>query len=454
MGRTNSTRRGLLPTPEIRPDDSTLTRFAGAIPLIAFMTKDLRLVSRLNDVVRYRGRRRRYGPHVVLFAFIVAALMGVRRLAHLDWLKDDAVLVKWLRLPSWPVRKVFSMTLAAGGPEMRARLEQLVGVVGVNSLPKGTTSLVIDTDNTALVAHGRQERAEFGYCGKGRRRRRHYPFVASVAETRAIVAVKYRGGEGLRTPEVLEFFGHLVARLVAHLGTAVQLHFRGDSGLATLALMAWFQEQGHAFTFALAMKRHIKPALHRATWVVDPDDDEIEFTAIDGLTVGMHPGVRVIGIRRRDDDPSEPAQGKLLPGCHRYQTLVTSTDWEPRDVWRFYNHRADCERVFRTGKQAIGMAHLVGQSFDANATAFLLRCLAFNADLRFQQHAEQTAAAQGRKVRHVGLEWRQFRFYCSPGRLLREHCRWVLRVPTNTRLAELWRFYLPDSVMLDAGGPA
>ena len=60
-------------------------------------------------------------------------------------------------------------------------------------------------------------------------------------------------------------------------------------------------------------------------------------------------------------------------------------------MWRFYNHRADCERVFRTGKQALGLGNLVGRSYAANATAFLLRALAFNIDLLFQQAAENRA---------------------------------------------------------------
>lgn len=64
--------------------------------------------------------------------------------------------------------------------------------------------------------------------------------------------------------------------------------------------------------------------------------------------------------------------------CLPYQSLLTSEDWEPRDVWRFYNHRADCERVFRVGKQ----------------------------------------------------------------------------VPTNERLAQLWRFYEPSDSAVGAGVPA
>ena len=54
MGRHNSSRRGVLPTPEIRPDDPTLTRFAGAIPLIAFMTEELFVVVMTTQPIRHR----------------------------------------------------------------------------------------------------------------------------------------------------------------------------------------------------------------------------------------------------------------------------------------------------------------------------------------------------------------------------------------------------------------
>ena len=40
------------------------------------------------------------------------ALAGVHRLAQLEWLRGDAVLLKFLRLPRWPVRKVFAKALA------------------------------------------------------------------------------------------------------------------------------------------------------------------------------------------------------------------------------------------------------------------------------------------------------------------------------------------------------
>ena len=445
MGRSITCQRGRLPVPEIRADDPTLTRFAGAIPLVAFMTQDLRLVPALRDVVRYRGRRRVYAPHLLLFSFVAGVLLGVERMAHLEWLRDDAVLIKWLRLPAWPVRKVFSRALESLSEAGRSRLEALVGELGAGTLAPGTDSVVVDIDPTALVDYGTAEGSRFGYCGKGRQRRRHFPIVASIAESRAVVAATYRGGEQLSAAESLAFFQRTRRRVVDALGDSVTLFFRGDSGMGVRPVVNWLLEQRHGFAFALPMRSGIKSMLLRASWVVDPDDELIEFTKCPGPSCGLPHGTWVIGIRRRNEDDDNPAQGKLVPGCsaYRYQSLITSEDWEPRDVWRFYNHRADCERVFRVGKQVLGMSHLVSRKFSANAAAFLLRLLAFNVDIRFQQRAEQLARQQGRTVHHLGLQWRQFRFYCSPGRLLRERGCWVLRVPTNPLLARIWAFYRP-----------
>jgi len=44
----------------------------------------------------------------------------------------------------------------------------------------------------------------------------------------------------------------------------------------------------------------------------------------------------------------------------------------------------------------------------------------------------------------VGLEWRQPRFYRSPGRLVCAAGRWILPVPEQQMRADLWAFYGHD----------
>lgn len=448
MGRSNRTTRGPLPQPEVRPDEPSLTRFAGMIPLIVFMNENLGLPKLLLRAIGPDAARARrtHGVHLVLFAFVVGALAGVERLAHLEWLRDDFVLLKYLRLGSWPVRKVFSAALDAVSDAGTDAIEALVGDIGLDGV-RDTDSVVLDFDNTAIVAYGEAEGAMFGYCGKGRRRRRHNPIVASIANTRAVLMARYRDGSEMTTDDHIEFFGAAVGRVRSKFAECV-VSVRGDSGFWSPKLAQWLVDQRVKFTFALPLYASIKFMLMKAVFVAMTDDEDIEFAELDSGSLGLvYAGLKVVVVRRRVLNPKAPPQGKVISWSPewRYQAIITSnTDWNAPDVWRFYNYRAECERVFRIGKQALALAHLVGHGLRANRVAFFLRLLAYNADLRFQQHAEDQARVNQRPVRAVGLEWRQKRFYLSPGRFLREHSRWILRTPVNRLLTDLWAFYAPD----------
>ena len=99
MGWGLSSRRGRLPRPHVCPDDPTLTQFWGMVPLLRFLSENLKVSRRLRAVAGSRDRRHTFAVHHVLFAFAAGALAGVHRLAHLEWIKDDAVLLKLLRPP-------------------------------------------------------------------------------------------------------------------------------------------------------------------------------------------------------------------------------------------------------------------------------------------------------------------------------------------------------------------
>ena len=451
MGRDNRTQRGKLPRPEVRPDDANLTRFAGMIPLIVFMTEVLRLPSALAAIVEPKGRRRTHAVHHVLFAFIVGALAGAERLAHLDWFDDDVVLLKYLRFASWPVRQVFSAALGGVSDSGVKALEELVGAVARRTI-RNVGSFVLDFDNTAVVDHGTREGSKFGYCGKGRRRRRHYPIVASIADSLAVIAAKYRDGSEMKDEEVIAFIDHAVGRLRTWFGVAADTILRADGGFWSPKLTAALQDRHLSFVMGMHLVPQLKLMLMSATWEDLTDDEDIEFAVLRSEQLGVGKDQRIVAVRRRVHDPKAPPTGKVIGWSPewRYQALITNVDWAANDVWRFYNQRGDSERVFRIGRQALAIGNLVGQSFRANEVAFLLRLIAYNADIAFQQSCEDAARTEQRAVLKHGLEWRQRRFYTSPGRLLRESCRWILRTVTNACVVQLWDFYAGDFVVAHA----
>lgn len=444
MGRSNLTRRGPLPSPQVRADDPALTRFAGVIPAIRYMSEVLELPQRLLFVVDQGGRKVKYSRHHLLFAFLVGSLLGVERLAHLEWLRGDAVLQKYLRLPSWPVRKVFAQALAGLSAPALRRLEDLLTAVGLWSI--GVASdVILDFDSSTIVSFGEQEGAVFGYCGKGRNRRRHHPLVASVASTRAVVHALYRDGTAINAQEAIAFFKDTLRRVRLGVpGCAATI--RADSGFWSLPMGDWLLLRKIPFIMSFPLKASLKIMLPKAVWTSPDGDPDLQLTTLSGSDLGLDARLRVVAIRRFVHDPKAPPQGKTVEWDPdwRYQALVTSLDWEPEDAWRFYNDRGDCERIFKVAKHALGMNWLVSHDFTANSAAFILRLLAYNADLLFQRYAEAQARKDGRPVVRQGLQARQARFFLAAGRLLLSHNRWVLRIPDNEWVRRLWSFYAPE----------
>lgn len=456
MGRSITTARGPLPDPTVHFHETTLTQYAGAIPLMRYLQEDLRLPQQLAAAVRTDGRTRRHPVSAVLYAFLVGSLLGVARLAHLEWLRGDAVLLKFLRLTMWPVRKVFSEALASVQDAGIGVLLDLLTRLGLYSLT-GVSEAILDFDSTALRCFGTQEGALFGYCGKGRNRRRHHPLVASVAATRAVVHAKYRDGSAIDENEAMAFIGEAVARVRGARSGSVKV--RADSGFWSKAMGAWLLRENIPFAFAMPLLTSLKVLLWGATFLpvpahelvprdedTDEDDlgeEEIEVAELRGSVLGYDDRLRIIVIRRRVFDAKAPPPGKVVQGSSdwRYQAIVTSLDWEPLDVWRFYNDRGDAERVFKVGKHALGLGWLIGQDFRANTVAFLLRLIAWNADLLFQQEATRRARAAERPVLRMGLQARQQYLYRLAGRLLRASNRWKLSLPANDRVARMWHFY-------------
>lgn len=432
MARSKSTRRGPLPALEVRADEPRLTRCAGLAPLLTFAVNQLGLTAQMARIVG-KTSPRTHPVHLVLIAFIAATLAGHHRLRHIEDLHDDALLTKFSRLQYWPCRKVFSRALAQLSDSAIDNLTELITELGLTDLPK-MAAAILDGDSTPLVSFGQHEGAVFGYCGKlGRNRRRHAPLVASLAATRTVIAAKYRDGSGITAQQVIDFLSESVARLRKRVGE-LPVMVRLDSGFFGKAVMRWLLEENINFAIAQPLHAHLKESFANTVFTALDEDIGI------GEVAGEETGVRVVVIRRKVHDAKAPPPGKKI-GAHsgyRYQAIASNLSWSCEDVWRFYNDRGDCERIFKEGRQALGLGCLVGQSFRCNEAAFLLRLLALNLDRLFSR--------TGSPERHPpeGLMSRQRRYYRSLGRLVEVGGRLVIRVSASRRVSQRWAVYAPE----------
>lgn len=446
MARSKSTQRGPLPSIQVTPSDAHLTRFAGLVPLLTFF-QTLGLTQRFAEVVRSTSRRI-HPVHKVLQAFMVCQLAGLHRLRHIEEAHDDAILLKMCRLEYWPCRKVFSNALQHLDDTGLHQLQDLIAEVGLMAQPK-MTAAIIDCDSTSLVCFGTQEGAQFGYCGKlGRNRRRHHPLVSSIAASRAVISATYRDGSGVDSEETIAFLQDSFTR-VKHHSPDVTVMTRLDSGFYSKAVCAWLLEQGIDFAMALPLQAHLKDKLAAASFTTL--DEDIDTAVLAGTQLNLDERLRGVVIRRRVHDDTAPPPGKKIKGHprYRYQAVISSLSWSAPDLWRFYNDRGDCERVFKVGRQSLGLGGLVGQSFRANTTAFLLRMLAFNLDRLFAVKTAEAAQALGTGQSNLreGLSSRQRRFYRSLGRLVQTGHRMILKVSTSRWCRQRWQRYGPDVLL-------
>jgi len=441
VARSKSTRRGPLPSIQVRPDDPHLTRFAGLAPLLQFCTDQLQLTPAMARIVGNTSKRT-HPVHLVLIAFLMANLAGVHRLRHIEELHDDALLNKLSRLKHWPVKKVFSRALAQLSEPAITKLIDLIATIGLTDIPH-MTSAILDGDTTPLVCYGTQEGAQFGYCGKlGRNRRRHFPLVASLAANRAVVSAKYRDGSSPKAEEVRDFLIDARERLAKHVPD-VPVMMRLDSGFYSKLLTTWMLTEDIHFAIAFPLQAHLKKTL--ANGPFSTIDEDIDIAILNGEYLHLDQRLRVVVIRRVVHDPQAPPPGKTIASHprYRYQAILSSLDWDGVDIWRFYNDRGDCERIFKVGRQSLGLGCLVGQSFRANESAFLLRLLAFNLDRLFASHCASEAADIAIVPVREGLMSRQRRYYRSLGRLVEHGHQLILRI-SPSRLARCrWAFYAP-----------
>jgi hypothetical protein len=442
MMPSNLSRKGPLPRPAISCDEPTLTSFAGLLPLFRFMHKHLKLPDHLSRCLRNSVKNKKFKIEHTFLSFMLLSLGGVHKLTQMEHFRNDPGLRRILRLPKLPSRKVYASALRAVDPQVVKELTALLTRFGCATIPKDS-DYILDFDTTSLVAYGTQEGTRFGYIGKGRNRRRYHPIVASIGESGATVNARFRDGSAMKAREQLDFVEESVKLADAQTGGKLSA-VRGDAGFFSREVLETLCSKQIRFTIVHPMNSQVKLGLWNIVMKPMEDDPDVSLGQIKGEFFGYPEGVRVVIIRRALHNEKEPPQGKKIDfdPCGRYQAITTNlpADYDEHDVWNFYNHRAQCERVFRDGKQSLGLGWLVGQSQVANEVAFLLRLLARNLDMLFHQYSKSEAKSKKDTV-DVGLGYRQTRYYRQPGRLVNRKGRILLRVRPEKLVRKLFGFY-------------
>lgn len=129
-------------------------------------------------------------------------------------------------------------------------------------------------------------------------------------------------------------------------------------------------------------------------------------------------------IREGKERKKEPKLFELQG--YSYQVIVTNIEeWQPEEVWRFYNARANVENMIKEGIMGYGLDVTVSHCYGANVAHFFLVMLSYNLMNWFKE-----GVLGQKKVKRMA-KWIRQRFFFIAGKLIRKGRKWMLKLPLN-----------------------
>lgn len=319
------------------------------------------------------------GNRDVLGTLLLSVLAGHTRYAHITALRADNVLAELIGmsrvLSEDAVRRALQAIAAdAGTAWLRSHLDYCLA-------PLLGEPWVLDVDTTIKPLYGHQEGAVVGYNPKKPGRPSHAYHTYMIANLRLVLDVDVMAGNQHTFNNAAPGLWALLERIGRDRWPQM---LRGDSGIASDAVMRECEARKLPYLFKLRVTRNVRTALERAMsegyWTSAGAGWQGKESHL--KLHGWERSRRVVLLRRKLREPivvaEADANGQLLLAfaevtgagqatkgkrkskapvqLYEYAALVTSLDDEILSLGQLYRDRADCENAFDELKNQWGWA--------------------------------------------------------------------------------------------------
>ncbi len=237
--------------------------------------------------------------------------------------------------------------------------------------------VILDGDSTVEVCYGEHtEGAAVGYNPQARGRRSYRPLLFTDGVRDLVLGAWLRPGNAGDKADLLAHY-RATRDWLAEIGRPIKFA-RFDRGFCGEDVYSALEGDSVGYAIKSRVTTRIGTALQNATWREITDDDcatQIQVTDVEVKLTGWTRTRRVVVVRLRDRDS---VQCSLGDWSWRYEAVVTSLDWVPEDVWRFYNRRCQAENLIKELKQGYGIDKLSTGSFGANDADLVLKFISYN----------------------------------------------------------------------------
>lgn len=366
----------------------------------------------------------KYRTGRVLSSLIYALVLDLNRLSDILLLRLDKVFHKLVGFTDYPHQSSFSRFLE----KFTVPVAKKVGEVNVDLTMKvrndleGYQWITLDFDSYVRTVYGNQQRAKVGYNPKKRGRKSLHPLFCFIGETRDFLWGRFRPGNRNSGQGAKGFLRECLKKLPQGVKN---IRARGDSSFFDGDFLGEMERKRIEYTIAVKLYTPIQYLL------VGLDYRDIG----DGIAVGefRYQGSwkkerRMVAIREVIREGKErKKEPKLfeLQG-YSYQVIVTNIEeWQPEEVWRFYNARANVENMIKEGIMGYGLDVTVSHCYGANVAHFFLVMLSYNLMNWFKE-----GVLGQKKVKRMA-KWIRQRFFFIAGKLIRKGRKWMLKLPLN-----------------------
>lgn len=379
------------------------TSFGGVKIFLSFLEK-IKLADAMRNLSGGKARNSLFPVHCILLYLIVGWILGCERIFHFRRLQGDVLLRRFLggRCPHHSLLYKELIRLGRSCPDLVDELRVLNHAVIAPCLP---SDLILDLDSTVETVYGDQSGAAKGTNPHKPGRKSYHPLMAFEGYTRLSLNAVLRSGNTHSSTNATDF----LKQTFGLLGERKVKYARFDKGFGGEAFYSLWEQKSIGYVGKLKWTQRLAKEVQACRyWTRFVDEDWI----IEGISLiykatSWNKARRVAIIRKAQvfDD----GQGRIVFDTDwQYEAIVTNLEWEPIDLWRFYNQRCCMENYIKEAKKGFSIDRIATGDFKANELDLLIKLLAYNLFERFKRDGCEPVH-QGYTIARFRLEF----FHCA-----------------------------------------
>jgi hypothetical protein len=354
-----------------------LSPFGGLLALIKFLDA-LKFREIFSSAYHKPTREPKLGHYSMVVGVLMLLFIGFNRIWHFTYVRLDAILCGFFRLPCLPVATTFWRYVDSLGINQANAFVKIMSILRERvwqlcNLEFNRVHLNIDT--TVETLYGEQQGGRKGHNTKHRGKKGYRPVLCFIDETREYLVGKLRRGETMSGKESADF----IKTIKAHLPGCVQwVLLRADGEfLSWQSVKACIEASFH---FIIANKG-CDPPFDPNEWYRPWKRKDIAYNSCTYKPIGWEVPCRFVAMRipKEQKQPSSlPVQCELFEDDrYTYRIFCTSLKGKPHKVIAEYDKRADVENLVGEAKRE-GLEAIPSGKFKNNYAFFQIVMLAYN----------------------------------------------------------------------------